>query len=175
MTTTTYTEQLAAIRRTLDDIDERAAIDDAAAQTAAANVANAAARIAGGEYRHGHPNRETWAVSLWLDNDESSHYAARYAARAAFAAYRDPFAELGIERHGSPEDVAASQRLGALQDAGDAIKGIAEDLVGELGGLAGDLVGYALACVDWADVADGYIDADAVPGVDPDDDEDGDR
>jgi hypothetical protein len=87
------------------------------------------------ETYNGWKNYPTWAVNLWLSNDEGLYRETLY-------------------------------RVGAVSDEGraaiaDSIKGyVVDDLAPDLGAsFAADLLGYALDCVDWYEIADAWIES----------------
>ena len=89
------------------------------------------------ETYNGWKNYPTWSVSLLLSNDEPL--------------YREAFVRTAsiIEREGGvPRAILA-----------DALKRwVTDDLVPDLGAsFAADLLGYALDCVDWYEIADAWI------------------
>ena len=94
---------------------------------------------------NGWANYPTWCVNLWLGNDEGL--------------YRET-----LER---VEDVLAGRysNLGELPGAprvsvADMLKDFVGDLSPNLGAsFAADLLGYALDCVDWHEIADAWIES----------------
>jgi hypothetical protein len=84
---------------------------------------------------NGWKNYPTWAVNLWLSNDEGLYNTAREMSREAYAPNR------------SKADV-----IDVLRDW------VRNDLAPDLGAsFAADLLGYALDCVDWVEIADAWI------------------
>lgn len=139
-------------------------------------AAEEAAARAGGEYRpayNGHPNRETWNAALWIGNDEAAYRTARYIVRTAFSDYEEPALLAEIRSSEPPEERAASRRVGALRDAGDALAEWFDAEYGpeDTGTPLGDAWTYALAWVDWSDVADGLAEDLPDPGTEDDDEE----
>lgn len=136
------------------DVDADPARD---ADTIAERIASAAAGIAGGEYRpqyNGHPNRETWNAALWIGNEEPMYRASVAIVRDAFRDYEEPAMLAEIRAGETPAERAASQRRGAIADAADALRDWYDEAIdAPTDGPAGDIVGYALACVDWRDIA----------------------
>lgn len=88
------------------------------------------------ETYNGWKNYPTWAVNLWLSNDEGLSDTTQEITRAAMES--DP----------------AHPRY-AVKDSIKSL--VTEDLVPEVEGMTGDLLGYALDCVDWYEVADAWI------------------
>lgn len=84
----------------------------------------------------GWKNYETWAVHLWLSNDEGSYYAARETVADAL-----------------PADVAES----AMRELVESI--IFGDEAPAT--LATDLVSHSLARVDWSEVVAAFVECDA--------------
>lgn len=90
---------------------------------------------------NGYANRSTWAVCLWLDNDEGSYNQ-----------WRDRAFELRDEH----------------EDKGDAVSALADEISREheefcppeLSGIYLDLLAHALNCVDWREVAESRLDGD---------------
>lgn len=87
------------------------------------------------EGHNGWANYPTWAVNLWLSNDEPLYRQTRWVVASASG--------------GETERV----------DVADALKSwVSEDLVPDLGGsMAADLLGYALELVDWLEIADAWL------------------
>ena len=87
----------------------------------------------------GWTNYETWAVALWLNNEQGSYEQAVQMARDAV-------------------DEADGGDRPARGILADAIKEWMEEEAPDLGAtLWGDLLGAALGAVDWHDVADHYL------------------
>ena len=79
---------------------------------------------------NGWSNYETWAVNLWLNNDEGTYHDLRDMAR-----------------HARSE-----------QDLAGQLKAYVEDLMPDLGStLASDLLSAALSEVDWYELACSYL------------------
>ena len=91
---------------------------------------------------NGWKNYPTWAVNLWLSNDEGLYETALDIARQV---------------KGDPQE-NLTRRL-ALADAYK--DWVRDEVVPEIEGhdlsFAVDLAGYALACVDWVEIADAWI------------------
>lgn len=79
---------------------------------------------------NGYTNRETWVVCLWLNNDESTQ---RY--------FREMCA--GLSRFEAADWIRDN-----LSETFDSV---------DLGGLMADLLGTAVARVDWPEVADSLL------------------
>lgn len=99
---------------------------------------------------NGWSNYETWAVALWLDNEEHSHRRWRAAAReCVLAAAGHPYTRDGV----FPAAATARHLLA------DRIRADVYDYTPDLDGtLYADLLGAALGEVNWDEVADGYLD-----------------
>jgi hypothetical protein len=81
---------------------------------------------------NGWKNYETWAVKLWLDNEEGSYYAMR--------------------------ELAEEYRHEDAWKLGDAIKDWHEEFMPDLGAsLWSDLLTSAFEEVDWREIAEAYI------------------
>lgn len=94
---------------------------------------------------NGWTNKWTWYVNLWIDNDgyaggadEVAERAAEYVADALGDSTDDPLGD-------ATDDLAKY-----LEEA------ITENL-GEHDGLLDDLLGYALALVNWHEIAEHYV------------------
>ena len=145
-------------------------------QQTAERVADSAAALAGGEYRpayNGWVNRETWNTALWIGNDQGTDETAREIVAEAYA--RDPFAAFRAFTGHDPQTDAEGTRRARVRAAGDALSEWWQDTLADDGsdrdpaaGPVLDLVTYALACVDWAEIADHY--AEDLPD-DPDEDD----
>ena len=84
------------------------------------------------ERYNGWANQETWAVTLWLGNDEGLYAQAR-----------------ALNREYPPGDITDWQFESACQEL---VEGMVEDVTSEAS-LASDLVSKALSRVDWSEVA----------------------
>src|SRR5574337_1366651 len=83
---------------------------------------------------NGWKNYPTWAVHLWLTNDEVT--------------YRECVEAASMAREGETPRV----------DLADGLKRFVRDSTeSEEASLAADLLGYALDCVDWYEVADSFL------------------
>ena len=83
---------------------------------------------------NGWKNYETWVVALWIDNDQSTYNYSRELAQE----YRMPD--------------------GAKYPLADALKSwVVNDLIPDVSGLAGDLLGAALDEVNWFEIAENYL------------------
>lgn len=93
---------------------------------------------------NGWTNYETWAVALWIDNEEGSqNYWQDEARRTYKVAYATSY---------------ATKREMAKFALADAMKEEFEQSTPEVTGLWADLLSAALSEVDWHEVADHYLD-----------------
>ena|SRR5690242_2799009 len=91
----------------------------------------------------GWANYETWAVKLWIDNEEGSYNYWRDRTREVW------------------DDSSATQYMSRSQQArytlSDALKSEHEENMPDSGGVYGDLLGAALCEVDWREIADAML------------------
>ena len=86
---------------------------------------------------NGWKNYPTWAVNLWLSNDEG-----------LAADVQNIIVEIGAD------DEDNTRRV----DVADAIKDFVNEITPDLGAsFAADLLGYALDSVDWFEIADAWL------------------
>ena len=98
------------------------------------------------ETYNGWKNYPTWAVNLWLSNDEGLYNETRERVTVAVAG---SFTLYDFE---TPEQVARVAVADMLKDW------VTDELAPDLGAtFAADLLGYALGCVDWFELADAWI------------------
>jgi hypothetical protein len=130
-------------------------------------IAEDAAGLAGGEYRpryNGHPNRETWNAALWIGNEEPMYREANRIVREAFADYEEPSLLAAIRSTEPADERAAGRRRGAIHNAADELADwYAETIDAPTDGPLGDIMTYALACVDWHDIVGDIADAMELP------------
>lgn len=90
----------------------------------------------------GWTNRPTWAVNLWLSNDQGLYETALVAASEAIAS--------GVDEDGV---------LLALADRFEGWVGeeARYELASDGAGIASDLLGWALALVDWREIAEAWL------------------
>ncbi len=95
--------------------------------------------------RHnGWANYETWAVNLWLDNEEHSQQMLRCFAESAIE-------DCQIDGSGKSE---------AIYECSRAIREFIEENVPELDGLFADLLNGALSEVNWREIAEHAVNAE---------------
>lgn len=94
---------------------------------------------------NGWANYETWLASLWMDNEPGSQEYFRETAKAIY--------EEVIPNPGFTREETARFRFA------DWLKEHHEENRPELPGVYGDLLGAALASVNWDEIARHYIDA----------------
>lgn len=102
---------------------------------------------------NGWTNYETWAVALWLDNDEGSYNYWREQSQEVWDA-----AEPG-------EHSWQTREAEAVRVLSDMLKDLHEERLEELGlldgdkaGVFADLMGAAMSEVNWHEIAKHYID-----------------
>lgn len=95
---------------------------------------------------NGWRNYETWAVNLWLDNEEGTYNYWRERAREAYAA--------------ASADSIWTREQRARYTLADTLKAEIEESLPDLGAsMAADLLGAALSEVHWDEIAEHMIDA----------------
>lgn len=101
-------------------------------------------------------NRETWNVSLWINNDEGMYLAAQDIVREACA---------GSDYDTRGTYTREQDRRYQLQYAGQALAEWFDETFGptDTAGPLQDAWTYALAWVEWTDVAEGIAE-----GMEPD-------
>jgi hypothetical protein len=98
---------------------------------------------------NGHTNYQTWAVSLWLSNDEGTYQHCR---------------ELANDH--SADDYPAMRLADALESWVGEMSPTADDA-----SLYSDLLGHALGAVDWRSIADGIREDCGLTDEDSDDED----
>jgi hypothetical protein len=94
---------------------------------------------------NGWSNFETWALNLWLSNDEGLYCEATESVR------------LVCERMTERDEFGSVASLRRFEVA-EGLKRWVEDMLPDPGGLAADLLGSSLARVDWYEIADDLLD-----------------
>lgn len=102
------------------------------------------------ERYNGWANYPTWAVNLWLSNDEPL--------------YRETQRIADIMREQAPDDENVRNGIWTVEDTAkfrlaDHLKTwVTDELAPDLGAsFAADLMGYALGEVDWEEIADAWL------------------
>jgi len=94
---------------------------------------------------NGWKNYPTWAVNLWLSNDEGSYHEA---------------SEIALDIRRSQIDGQTDPNFGRGVLAESYKRWVTDDLAPNLGAsFAADLLGYALDCVDWYEIADAWLES----------------
>lgn len=94
---------------------------------------------------NGWTNKSTWLVNLWIDNDGYAGGALEVSEQA------DEFVANALGDDSGDPLVDASYDLSKWIE-----ERVTEDL-GEHKGLLADLIGYALALVNWYEIAEHYV------------------
>ena len=101
---------------------------------------------------NGWTNYETWLVQIWMDKDQGSQECFRERAKAAYAN--------AIEMLSGPSVVYATKYQSAVLTFADGLRAYwCDESMPELPGIYGDLLGAALAEVNWFEIARHWIDA----------------
>lgn len=110
---------------------------------------------------NGWSNYETWAVNLWMDNDQGTQEYWRDQARELWpAAKAEPDAPL------TSSETARMQLAAMLQDAHD--ENMPEAINNAISGTVyADLLNAALGEVDWHEIADAWLENAELEGYEP--------
>ena len=101
---------------------------------------------------NGWTNRETWAVKLWIDNDEGSQ---EWWSDAAAQAKIDAYDHLNVGAGIWDEERCAVYLLAErLEDEHNSEDYYPEDVDGSV---YGDLLGAALSSVNWHEIAESLL------------------
>ena len=99
---------------------------------------------------NGWSNYETWAVALWLDNEQSTYTETREVMRRLWDLMDDPL-ERNRLLHQTRGEATRYHFMVWLKD-------YVEDMCPQLGAtLWADLLNAALSEVDWYDIADNWL------------------
>jgi hypothetical protein len=102
---------------------------------------------------NGWKNYETWAVSLWIDNEEGSYNHARFMARDAYREAMSESDEMKKWAHGKGK-LEEAIRARADRILADQLKEWVEEQAPNLGAtMFADLLNAALSEVDWYEIA----------------------
>jgi hypothetical protein len=100
------------------------------------------------ETYNGWKNYPTWAVNLWLSNDEALYGATRELVDRERGMYSAPY----FKAMNAGQGAARGQVADALKSW------VRDELAPDLGAsFAADLLGYALNTVDWLEIADAWL------------------
>lgn len=91
---------------------------------------------------NGWANYETWAVSLWLDNDQDSQEQCE--------AWAIEYMQEAIDRE--------KDKSYAVDELSDRLEWMHDEQVPATAGVYSDLLSHALGRVDWHEIAQAYID-----------------
>ena len=95
---------------------------------------------------NGWSNYPTWAVNLWLSNDEPLYRATLEMIEVARQTAIDC------------ESILSNADLWRITVADVLRQWVSDELAPDLGAtFAADLLGYALGCVDWHEIAESWI------------------
>lgn len=98
------------------------------------------------EMYNGWSNYPTWAINLWLANDEALYDEMRESVR------------LVCGRITEGDDIMTRDQVRRFEVAEGTKRWVEDDLAPDLGAsFAADLLGYALGCVDWYEIADSWL------------------
>lgn len=93
---------------------------------------------------NGWTNYETWAVALWIDNEDGSYRHWRTRARE----------ELANETDGAPHLAKGREKRAAAQTLAEELKQEITEGAPDIEGIYADLLGAALSEVNWYEVAE---------------------
>jgi hypothetical protein len=104
------------------------------------------------ETYNGWKNYPTWAVNLWLSNDEGLYNATTelVAATIADPPHTSEYWNADETRRYNVADALKEFATSDIDDGG---------LMPTLEGFPSDLLGYALDCVDWNQIANAWIES----------------
>ena len=100
---------------------------------------------------NGWTNYETWAVSLWISNEQSSQEYWHEQARSVFERCAD-------KRPNALMDAASNRRSMLASMLKDEHESGAEEFMGNQSSVFADLMNAALGSVDWYEVAQSLLD-----------------
>lgn len=96
---------------------------------------------------NGWTNYETWVVKLWIDNSEGDHI--RWTERTQ---------ELVQEAVQDASDADADDiRSDAVSTLASELENDHDEAIPDVSGVFSDLLGHALGCVDWREIAEHYV------------------
>jgi len=103
----------------------------------------------------GWKNYETWAVALWLDNDQGSYEYWR----ETLAELREESQDQGLRSEFTPESVTDDDLV--RYELAERLKDYHDEMASEMGlqdqGVFSDLLNAALSEVDWNEIAENIM------------------
>lgn len=104
---------------------------------------------------NGWPNKPTWAVALWIDNEQRTQETARGIVRGAHVLHEREKGLAALSPDPNADLFVVSWQQTAAQAFKDWIADAANPLA-ESANLYTDLLGWALSYVDWRHLAEHY-------------------
>ncbi len=102
---------------------------------------------------NGWKNYPTWAVNLWLSNDEVLYHEATVRVVDALA---------DADGHSNVPSIWTQEQANRFAVADDLRSWVRDEVAPDLGAsFASDLLGWALDHVDWEEIADSWIESAA--------------
>lgn len=112
---------------------------------------------------NGWHNYETWAVALWLDNEEGSYNLCREWAEECYDEAKSHYPPV-IDVTGEDDDKWLERTAAGL--LADRLKDLHEENAPTVTGIYADLLNAALSEVDWYEIAEHYLEDEEESGTD---------